>query len=129
MLSNGGLPLPAERMPMPANDSAIALEKDAELGPKLEEEVDKKIILKPNEAAREDFLRQSGEVVDFVDSSSQCVNGSKCNVNHSGKLCCDGGVPYGSCEASYSQDCDTTCLAEGGSVTDCPNQCTTASCN
>jgi len=65
----------------------------------------------------------------FVDSSSQCVKMSKCNVNHSGKQCCDGGFPVGSCEASYSQDCDTTCLAEGGSVKDCANQCTTASCN
>lgn len=64
----------------------------------------------------------------FVDSGSQCVNASKCNLNHSGKQCCDGGVPTGSCEASYSQDCDTDCLAESGSVKDCNNQCTTASC-
>ena len=61
VLSNGGLLLPAKHMPMPANDSAIALEKDAGLGPKLEGEMDKKIIAKPNEAAREDFLRQSGD--------------------------------------------------------------------
>ena len=67
VLSNGGLLLPAKHIPMPAHDSAIALEKDAELGPKLEEEMDKKIIAKPNEAAREDFLRQSGDelLMDF----------------------------------------------------------------
>ena len=46
---------------VPANDLAIALEKDAELGSKMEGEMDKKIIAKPNEAAREDFLRQSGD--------------------------------------------------------------------
>ena len=64
VLSNGELLVPTKHLAVPANDSAIALEQDAELGPKLEEEVDKKIILKANEAAREDFLRQSGEVVD-----------------------------------------------------------------
>ena len=61
VLSNGELLVPTKHLAVPANDLAIALEKDAELGPKLEEEMDKKIIAKPNEAAREDFLRQSGD--------------------------------------------------------------------
>ena len=61
VLSNGELLVPIKHLPVPANDLAIALEKDAELGSKMEGEMDKKIIAKPNEEAREDFLRQSGD--------------------------------------------------------------------
>ena len=53
--------VPTKHLAVPANDLAIALEKDAELGSKMEGEMDKKIIAKPNEEAREDFLRQSGD--------------------------------------------------------------------
>ena len=61
VLSNGELLVPTKHLAVPANDLAIALEKDAELGSKMEGEMDKKIIAKPNEEAREDFLRQSGD--------------------------------------------------------------------
>lgn len=61
VLSNGELLVPTKHLAVPANDLAIALEKDAGLGSKMEGEMDKKIIAKPNEAAREDFLRQSGD--------------------------------------------------------------------
>jgi hypothetical protein len=71
---------------------------------------------------------QQAELEEPIVGGSQCVNMSKCNMNHSGKQCCTNGIPVGSCEASYSQDCDTTCLLEGGTFDDCTDQCTTASC-
>jgi|GEM_PF-2425458 len=65
-------------------------------------------------------------------SDSQCVNYSKCNdagnSNHSGKQCCDNGVPIASCEASTNSTCLEDCVIEGGSTKDCSNECTSTSC-
>lgn len=64
--------------------------------------------------------------------SSECVSMNKCNnagnSDHSGKQCCDDGIPVGSCEASTSNSCLEDCAIEGGSTKDCSNECTTTSC-
>jgi len=64
--------------------------------------------------------------------SSECVSYSKCNdagnTDHSGKQCCDDGVPVASCEASTNNACLEDCLAEGGTSGDCSNECTATSC-